>query len=725
MKKTGKRACETLKGKFLLVGVVAAIFAVTVVLNLFLVPSAAAQEEKSKQETAQEEKAPEKYEIETMTVTAQKREENVQDVPMSISVFSDMQLEDAGIENTIELTRFSPNVFIKQNALENMVIIRGMSSFDASAFGPAGFYVDDVSYSLPFMRNLDLFDIERVEVLRGPQGALYGRNSESGVINVITRQPNNEKRGKVFGEYGNYNSVRAGGNISGPIVRDKLYLGLAWQWEDSDGFMKNEYNDDDEAAKIEHLNGRGTLRWTPTDRWDISFIANAMDTNDGTGFYRFTDGPNKTDRLKIKWDGANSLDQENAGQCLRIKYEGHWFDVLSITGRNDFESKFAFDPDFSPAPFGDGITNYEDAVLSQELRVSSPKDSGPFEWLAGVYGFMEDVDSKMDTAAWGQKRVAEIDIQGHAVFGQGTYTFFNRLHLTAGLRYDHLDLEGKEEWTYLELLPAPPWFQPKTDKFDKDLDFTEVLPKASIAFDFTEDIMSYATVSKGYLSGGYNYAFVTNNNNFTYDPEYTWNYEAGIKTAWLANRLMANAAVFYIDIKDKQVSEWLQGGGPFDRMVSNAAKAHSQGIELELQARPVQGLDLFGGVGYIEAKIDDWTSLEADGTRYDYKDKHLIFAPKYTYNAGAQYRHVTGFFGRADILGVSYFYSDPKNKVEIDPYELVNLRLGYEREYFDIVCWCKNVFDREYATNKQDFGGTTLILDGEPRMFGATLTYRF
>ena len=714
------------KRKFLLAGVMAAIFAVTVVLNLFSVPFAIAQEVKPKQEATQEE-----YEIGTMTVTAQKREENVQDVPISMDVFTGMELEDAGIDNILEMTRFSPNVLIKQNTLENMVIIRGVASFDASAFGPAGFYVDDVSYSLPFMRNIDLFDIERIEVLKGPQGTLYGRNSESGVINVITRQPNNELRGKIFGEYGSYDtehgsspSYRAGGSISGLLVKDKLYLGLAGQWENSDGFMKNIYNDDDEAGKIDHLNGRGTLRWTPTQQWDVSFILNGFAYNDGAGFYRLTDGPNKTDRLKIKWDGANSLDQENAGQCLRIKYEGHGFDVLSITGRNDFESKFAFDPDFSPAPFGDGIAKYEDAVLSQELRVSSPKDSGPFEWLAGVYGFMEDVDSKMDTAAWGQKRVAEIDIQGHAVFGQGTYTFFNRLHLTAGLRYDHIDLEGKEEWTYLELLPAPPWFQPKTDKFDKDLDFTEILPKASIVFDFTEDIMSYATVSKGYLAGGYNYAFVTNNNNFTYDPEYTWNYEAGIKTAWLANRLMANAAVFYIDIKDKQVSEWLQGGGPFDKKVTNAGQAHSQGIELELQARPVQGLDLFSSVGYTEAKFDDWTTLQADGTTYDYKDKDLLFAPKYTYNAGVQYRHVIGFFGRADILGVSDMYTDAKNDMKISSYELVNLRLGYEREYFDIVCWCKNVFDREYATNKQNVGNT-LIQEGEPRMFGVTVTYRF
>ena len=675
-----------------------------------------AQREVEKREAAEEKKEVKRpVEIEEMTVTAQKKEENVQDVPMSISVFSDIQLEDAGIKDILELTRFTPNVFMKQNTSENMLVIRGVSAFSTSVFGPAGFYVDDVSYSIPYMRNIDLFDVERIEVLKGPQGTLYGRNSESGVINIITKQPDNELRGKVFGEYGNYNSVRAGGNISGPIVRDKLYLGLAGQWKDSDGFMKNEYNDNDEAGKIEHINGRATLRWTPTDKWDISFIADVMDTDDGLGYNRFTDGPNKTDRLKIKWDGLNYWDQESAGQSLRIKYEGHGFDVLSITGRNDFETRFAADMDMTSAPFGgDGIFKYEDAILSQELRVSSPKAHGPFEWLAGVYGFTEDVDNKLDMPAWGQKRVTEIDIQGHAVFGQGTYTFFDRLHLTAGLRYDHLDLEGSEEWTFFGI-----------QKFDKDLDYSEVLPKASIAFDFTDDIMSYATVSKGYLAGGYNYAFVTNNNNFTYDPEYTWNYEAGIKTAWLANRLMANAAVFYIDIKDKQVSEWLQGGGPFDRMVSNAAKAHSQGIELELQARPVQGLDLFGGVGYIEAKIDDWTSLEADGTTYDYKDKYLIFAPKYTYNAGAQYRHETGFFGRADILGVSDFYTDAKNDVKIYSYELVNLRLGFESKNFDIVFWCKNVFDREYAAHKNDWGGATLIQEGEPRMFGVTVTYWF
>ena len=708
----------------------------TVVLkeNKMVVAQRREGEKKKQAEEKEELKRP--VEIEQMVVTAQKRQENVQEVPMSISVFSDIQIEDAGIRDTIDLTRFTPNMLMKQNITANLIIIRGIFVPDTCVFGPAGFYVDNISYSIPYMRNLDLFDIERVEVLKGPQGTLYGRNSESGVINIITKQPDNNLQGKIFGEYGSYDtehgsspSYRAGGNISGPLIRDKLYLRLAGQWENSDGFMKNIYNDDDEAGKIGHLNGRGTLRWTPTDKWDISLIADAMDTDDGVGYHRFMDGPNKTDRHKINWDGANYWDQESAGQSLRLKYEGDTFNVLSVSGRNDFESKFACDFDMSPyLLFGDAFYEYEDDIWSQELRISSPKDSKPFEWLVGLYGFTEDTDIKLDFSALGMKRDTEIDTRGWAVFGQGTYTFFERLHLTAGLRYDYVDLEGEQQYQFINMMTG----SPQTLNFDKDLDYDEVLPKFSAAFDFTDDVMSYVTVSKGYLTGNYNYAFVTDQNNFTYDPEYTWNYEIGLKTTWLDNKLICNMAAFYTDIEDKQVSEWFPGGGPMGRTVSNAAEAHSMGVELELRARPIRGLDFFGSFGYTQAEIDDWIATEPDlsttppGTiQYDYEGKNLPYAPKYTYNAGVQYRHVTGFFGRADILGVGDFYSDAKNKVEIDSYELVNLRLGFEGKNFDIVFWCKNVFDKEYSANEWDYAGATVIQEGTPRMLGVTVAYRF
>ena len=225
------------------------------------------------------------YELETMTVTAQKREENVQDVPISMSVFSDIQLEDAGIENTFDLTQFSPNLHMQNNYSEHVIVIRGISSFNTSIYSPAGYYVDDVSYPLHYMHNAELFDVERAEILRGPQGTLYGRNSESGVINIITRQPDNEFRGKVFGEYGNYNTFRSGANISGPIISDKLYMGVAVQHKASDGYVENKFNDNDKAADVDHETGRATLRWTPADIWDISLIADIMDTDDHAAGY--------------------------------------------------------------------------------------------------------------------------------------------------------------------------------------------------------------------------------------------------------------------------------------------------------------------------------------------------------------------------------------------------------------------------------------------------------
>ena len=228
------------------------------------------------------------------------------------------------------------------------------------------------------------------------------------------------------------------------------------------------------------------------------------------------------------------------------------------------------------------------------------------------------------------------------------------------------------------------------------------------------------------MVGGYNYGYMPMNEDaFYYDPEYTWNYEAGMKSSWFDKKLIANLSIFYIDIDDKQVMEWSMTRGA---EIENAAKADSQGIELELQARPVQGLDLFAGFGYTESKFDDWKALQKDGTIYDFDGNYLQNAPKYTYNLGTQYRHISGFFGRVDLLGNGGFYGDNKNNLKQEAYELVNLRLGYEGDNLGISFWCTNLFDEEYVTALYDttaMGLGELVQDGEPRMLGITATYRF
>ncbi|NCD26964.1 MAG: TonB-dependent receptor, partial [Deltaproteobacteria bacterium] len=214
----------------------------------------------------------------------------------------------------------------------------------------------------------------------------------------------------------------------------------------------------------------------------------------------------------------------------------------------------------------------------------------------------------------------------------------------------------------------------------------------------------------------------------TFDPEYSWNYELGLKTQWFGGRLLANAALFYIDISDKQVMEYDRN--TLSKAITNAAKAHSQGVEVQLQARPFAGWDFFGSAGYNESRFDDFTATQWNETQTaliekDYKDNFLPNAPRYTYSLGAQYRAENGFFARADLTGSGRFHGDEENLTTQKAYRTVNLRLGYEWDNWGFYLWGKNIFDEEYCTFVTPFEDTTICLDGEPRAIGATLTWNF
>lgn len=663
----------------------------------------------------------EKIQVENLVVTAQKKEENMQQVPISMDVFSETDLEDAKIETTYDLVKFSPNVHIKESYVEHAIVIRGISSFAGSLYSPAGYYVDGISYPLHYMQNTGLLDIERTEVLKGPQGTLYGSNSESGVVNIITRQPDNAFQGKIISEIREYDTFKAGTSISGPVIKDKLYLGGSFQYEISDGYYENEITGSDTVNDRDHKNGRATLRWTPGDQWDISFIADMMKNDDHGGGYRFLTGPHKTDRFEIRKDNPcdEYIDQDENSQALRIKYKGDTFDVVSATSAlhqtidKQNEMNFWVPPKFKKC----NIFKIKEEMLSQEFRVSSSTD-GPFDWLAGLYGFTEKTNVDFNVFAKAnnmaiQHPETDIETRGYALFGQGTYRFFDKFHITAGLRLDHLDLEGEFADTV------------KGISLQQDMSNDEVLPKLSAGYDISKDVMLYGSVSKGYLSGGYNF-MNQSTDSFHYDPEYTWNYESGIKTSWLANRLMANLSIFYIEIEDKQVAD--MDISTHVTTISNAGEAHSSGLELQFKAKPVQGLDLFAGFGYNASKFDKYTATVKNGptgTMQDLKNNSLPYAPEYTYNAGIQFRSANHFFYRADIFGTDKFYGNAANDCKQDGYQTVNLTIGYESNAFDIYLWAKNIFDEEYSTWIVAVGQDTMGRDGAPQTFGLTASYRF
>jgi iron complex outermembrane receptor protein len=676
--------------------------------------------------------------LEDLTVTAQKREENVQKVPMAIDLFSEQKIKDLGLGEMSEVIMYTPNVLMKSNSAISPIIIRGISSFKGATFSPTGFYVDDVCYPLIYMTNPDLYDIQRIEVLKGPQGTLYGRNTESGLVNIVTRQPDNQVQGEVDFSLGAYDSdnnglkYQAGANVSGPVIENRLYLGLAVHGLSSDGFRKDLATDEDGVDKQRHLAGRGVLRFTPNEKLDISLTADSSHQDDVFGVFRLIQGPNKTRRQTIN-SGDPDMDKEESrnSQNLRIAYQGSGWDLVSISSRQDYDIGFTSDVDMAGGP-PYALFGFNDTLYSQEIRVTS-RQGGPLTWLMGVYGFKEDTETRVNMINSMFRRsfsywnpVGDIETSGHALFSQVTWHLLRKLHLTVGLRYDHQELSGKVLNNQNKMMP----FLPSRLSFSEDLSYDELLPKFALAYDLTENNNLYMSATKGYMTGGYNSLMVMSPDTFTYDPEYSWSYEIGSRNTFLNNRLVINGNLFYVDITDKQIDANNPNARdvPMAPDIQNAGKAHTYGAELNIQADVTPGLVLFGNLGILKTNIDQWRFTSKKGV-VDYQGNKLAYAPDYSFDLGARYSHESGLFVAASITGKGDYYGEAANISKQEAFELVNLRTGYESENFDLVLWCKNLFDKEYFTILDEMSsmasGVIKAVEGDPRMVGITLRYRF
>lgn len=484
--------------------------------------------------------------------------------------------------------------------------------------------------------------------------------------------------------------------------------------------MKNTFNDSDDDGDIETRNIRGSMRWVLSDRLEADFISDFQDIDKGNANKRYLEGPHKTSAHEVVYNKDGFIEQDGNGNTLKLKYLGDGFKLLSVSGIRNYINHMVRDADCSPFDMGINDLRYDNSMMSQEFRAFS-SESQKIEWLCGLYFFREENNIDIDLQGLGEIRNTELEYNGYAGFGEVTWNPTDKTHITAGLRYDRIFLEGDQELIRKDF---------KTG-FEDSFDEAEILPKISASFDLSDEFMVYALASKGFLAGGYNTAFAENSGSFTYDPEYTLNYETGFKFSSENKKYRVNLALFYIDISDKQVTEVDEKDGVVTDLlrVKNAADAHSIGGELELYANPFDNFELFAGYGYTKAVFDNWTAVEKNKktgsiSYYDYEDKSLPNAPEHTLNLGFQYRNRLGLIARTDILQTGDFYSDAKNGLEIDGYTLVNLKFGYESENYDLIFWGKNIFNEEYQTVKFDRKKDSCI-DGDPRSFGIRLNYRF
>ncbi|MBE9484927.1 MAG: TonB-dependent receptor, partial [Bacteroidetes bacterium] len=327
---------------------------------------------------------------------------------------------------------------------------------------------------------------------------------------------------------------------------------------------------------------------------------------------------------------------------------------------------------------------------------------GAFKWLAGLYYDKADDEIKyeMKSDMPGMSGVTRQDIKGnsYSAFAHASYPITGQLSLSGGIRYDKEDKEFKDYIHPLEL----------------DESWEVISPKIALEYSINPDVMVYISASKGSRSGGFNPhtpdpAF----NN--YDQEELWSYEIGEKITLFDSRLTLNGSVYYMDISDMQVQEAVS---PIETYLTNAATATGKGFELEIMAKVYKGLDIMAGYGYSDVEFDEFKDMLGD-----YKGNTNPFAPKYSCNFGVQYRHKNGYYARADLIGYGKMYLDKANEYSRDAYEIVNAKIGYEAEHFDIYLYGKNLFDKEYNTEGY-FGGSYTIYS-EPREIGAKLVYRF
>jgi len=646
--------------------------------------------------------------LETMTVTAQKQEENVQEVPMSISVFSEQNLEDAEVKSLLDLADHVPNFMLLSNGVDgfNSPSMRGIHAFVETLTASTGLFVDGVPVLSAAGYEDMLLDIERVEVLRGPQGTLYGKNTEAGAINIITRKPDNTLRGKASAGLGEDAKKEISMHLSGPIVEDKLFFGVAGLFYQKDGYIENTVTNSPINDK-QHFYGRGQLRWTPSKDLDISFTASRMQYDDGgndmnlAGRGAATYGVAQQER-KISSDSIGKTEPTVTSVSMKVEYD--FMDSLrltSITTNRVFMDVLKnMDYDYTPLMLMHTDKDSEYAKFSQEFRLDSSTDN--LKWLLGVYCDKDsnDVWTSTDSIIPAMVSVSDrqFDYHAYAVFGQASYSFFDRFRLIGGLRYEKQHGEMKDHVINKEYEHA----------------WEDISPKIALEYDVADGVMTYVSVSKGVRSGGFN-TYATDPNYTRFDSEILWSYELGVKSQFLDDRLIFNSAVYYMDIEDMQVNEAVS---PVIAFITNAAQATAYGVEAEATAKVSRNWTLMGGCGYSHITFDKFSDVLGD-----YKGNTAPYAPKYTYNLGAQYRNENGLFGRVDLLGYGKMYFGKENKYSREAYELVNAKVGYEMEKLDVYAYAKNLFDRRYDSVGLFDGFYTVY--SKPREVGLTVSYRF
>ncbi len=702
-----------------------------------------------------------------IVVTARKREESLQETPISITVFSGADLEDRSLTSLSEIGNFTPNLSFGSTGVGSSdsarVHIRGIGQTDfiITTDPGVGIYVDGVYMARSFGSLFDLLDIERVEVLRGPQGTLYGKNTIGGAVNVVTQKPEAEFGGYAKVTGGRFGRIDGKVSVNVPLVENKLSARVSGMTLNNDGFAKNLF-DGSPLSDDETLAARGALRFTPNESLDIELAADvtrkrAHSENvklvafNPTGalvvpinFFLGPLGPAQilADPYATNGDfsGPNNVNDLNAfGASLTINWDiNENVSAKSITAYREVDTAFGADQDGTPVAIGHTLDRVKQEQFSQEFQLIGTSFDGRLDWVTGIYFISEQANEFNDVdLVPGLFPIIGLDITidvenktqnvSYAGFFQGTYQLTDRLSTTLGVRYTY-----EEKEYFANHIHSQSGIRAITERAQNDWDAFS--PKFGLDYQLTDDVLTYASVSRGFKSGGFNGRPLDNSPGLeSYNPELVWSYEAGVKSRFMDDRVQLNAAFFYSDYSDVQVTlvGLTDAMGNLLIVVRNAASATMKGFEAELQVRPAEGFDFFAGVGFVDAEYDKFMDGPIDRSGQDFP-----FTPKWNVNLGGQYRAEIGELGsvtgRLDYSYRSAQFLDAANSPGLrqEAYGLINARIAYETPdgQFQLAAFGKNLNDKAYKVNGIDassFFGIAFASFGPPRTWGIEATARF
>jgi iron complex outermembrane receptor protein len=643
-------------------------------------------------------------EVQTVVVTARKWTEPLQSVPGAVTVQSADSMKLAGVRDLRDAARYVPNLTLGDFSVRRLTFpyLRGIGSGRNSAAVTT--IIDGVPQLSYATANQEFLDVERVEFLRGPQGALYGRNTLGGAINVVPRLPGREPVTSVSLAGGDAGFFDTRVSTEGPVGPHKAAGSLSAGYSTRDGYTKNDVTGNQLDSR-ESFFGRAQVLWPDEGSWSYRFSVNGEADRDGD--YALGDLASLRARpYHVAHDYEGGSERDLSQPVFTATRRGAEVDLTSITAFQWWRSHDQTDLDATPADLirRDNAENQEAWI--EDLRLTSAEASPvqlgervTLRWLLGTMAYHSAYQQRAFNdyrpgavamlglpLAYQQHDDADLNDAGINLYGQGVVTVDERLELGLGLRndYEHRSADLRQY--------ANPAFMPGATRNDEQ-DFNQISPRASLGYRLTPDILPYVQASKGYKAGGFNTMAIPGHTEFSEETSLT--YEAGLKTAWLKNRVVVNATVFRTDWDDLQLD--VPAGAPGVFFIDNAGKALSEGGELELSIRPVSGLALFGGVGLLTSEFR--SDSRSGGT--DISGNELPFAPHLTWHAGTEfsqllYARYTGFI-RLEGVGTGSYYYDASNAEAQDNYVLVNTRVGVGTRLWRVETWVSNLFDQDYV----------------------------